>query len=106
MPVLAIARSLPWPFAWRLGLALAEVVLAAATLVGSVIVGHELSLWRDWYGNPATPKIWAPTARPSSSHGIDVVAPWNARMRRARLSAGPSRARASARYGLTLLASD
>jgi len=63
--LMAVAHRLPLPFVGRLGLAFAEIVLASATLVGSVILGHELKEWRDWYWDPGTARIWAPTPKPT-----------------------------------------
>jgi hypothetical protein len=65
MPI-AVARHVPWSFFGRLGLAFAEIVLAAATLVGSVILGHELKAWRDWMSDPGTVNIWGPTPKPTA----------------------------------------
>jgi len=72
MAIATIARHVPWAFFGRLGLALAEIVLAASTLVGSVILGHELRDWREWYADPGTEKPWAPTPKPSP---IEIAAP-------------------------------
>ena len=62
------------PFTGRLSIALAEIVLASAALVGSVILGHELKEWRDWYWDPSTPRLWEPTPRPTASP-IEAVEP-------------------------------
>ena len=66
-----VAHRVPLPFLGRLGLAFAEIVLAAATLVGSVILGHELKAWRDWMMDPATTNIWAPTPRPTPAESFE-----------------------------------
>jgi hypothetical protein len=71
MPIATIARHVPWSFFGRLGLAFAEIVLAASTLVGSVILGHELKEWRAWYADPGTEKPWAPTPKPSAMPPVD-----------------------------------
>ena len=71
---IAIARQ-AWPFMGRLAIALAEIVLASAALVGSVILGHELREWRDWYWDESTPRLWAPTPKPSPSLGIEIAPP-------------------------------
>jgi hypothetical protein len=71
MPIATIARHVPWSFFGRLGLALAEIVLAASTLAGSVILGHELKAWREWYADPATERFWAPTPKPSATPPVD-----------------------------------
>ena len=36
-------------FAGRLVTAFVELTLAAAVLVGAIVVGHDLREWRDWY---------------------------------------------------------
>jgi hypothetical protein len=74
MPITVVAR-MPWPFLGRLGLAFAEIVFAATTLAGSVIVGHELKEWRDWFWDSGTARIWAPTPKPSPSAPADFAAP-------------------------------
>ena len=72
--LVAVAHRVPWPFMGRLGLAFAEIVLASATLAGSVIVGHELKEWRDWFWDPGTSRIWAPTPAPSPT-SLEVTPP-------------------------------
>jgi hypothetical protein len=52
------------PFIARLGIAFVELVVAASVVAGSIVVGHELKEWREWYGDPATHRPWAPTPRP------------------------------------------
>ena len=74
MPVATIVRHVPWAFIGRLGMAFAEIVLAGSTLVGSVILGHELRDWREWYADPGTEKFWAPTPKPSAP-AVEIVAP-------------------------------
>lgn len=75
MSITVIVERLPLPFAGRLTLALAEIVLAVAVLAGSVILGHELRAWRDWYWAPGTERLWAPTPRPSVSPPVDLPEP-------------------------------
>jgi hypothetical protein len=36
-------------FGGRLVVALVELTLAAAVIVGAIAVGHDLREWRDWY---------------------------------------------------------
>ena len=72
--LVTVAHRLPLPFVGRLGLAFAEIVLATATLVGSIIVGHELKEWRDWYWDPGTARIWAPTPKPTATP-LEVAEP-------------------------------
>jgi hypothetical protein len=37
----------------RLGMALTEVTVAAAIVIGAIVVGHDLREWRTWYhGRP------------------------------------------------------
>lgn len=59
--LLAPARLPPFDAARRVAIACAEIALAAAVLIGSVVVGHELREWRAWYGDPGTAHPWAPT---------------------------------------------
>jgi hypothetical protein len=60
MRALVIAeRSMP--FAGRVATAFVEVVLAAAVIVGAIVVGHDLRAWRDWY--PSAYHPWAEGAR-------------------------------------------
>jgi hypothetical protein len=72
---IAIAARQAWPFLGRLGIAFAEIVLAAAAIVGSVILGHELREWRDWYWDPSTPRLWEPTPSPSAPAAFEAPAP-------------------------------
>ncbi len=37
------------PFVGRLVTAFVELTLAAAVIMGAVVVGHDLREWRDWY---------------------------------------------------------
>ncbi len=69
---LSLVRLLPLPFIGRFGQAFVEIVLAAAMLAGSVVVGHELKVWRDWYSDPATAHPWAPTPVPSAVPEADA----------------------------------
>ncbi len=73
MPIATFARHVPWQFFGRLSLAFAEIVLATSTLVGSVILGHELKAWREWYADPGTAKPWAPTPKPSAP--VEIAEP-------------------------------
>jgi hypothetical protein len=50
-------------FIGRLATALVELTLAAAVLVGGIVVGHELREWRDWY--PTAYHPWNPSAAPT-----------------------------------------
>jgi hypothetical protein len=75
MSVGAIVHQLPLPFAGRLTLALVEIAVAVAMLVGSVILGHELKAWRDWYGDPGTARPWAPTPRPTVPPTFELTEP-------------------------------
>jgi len=68
--LIALLGLLPWPFIGRLGIAFTEITLSVVVLASSVIVGHELKAWRDWFWDPVTTHPWAPTPRPSSG---DVV---------------------------------
>jgi hypothetical protein len=52
------------PFAGRLATAFIEVVLAAAVIVGAIVVGHDLREWRDWYKDAYHP--WLAGPRPAS----------------------------------------
>lgn len=52
------------PFIGRLVTAFVELVLAAAVVVGAIVVGHELREWRDWYPNAYHP--WTDGARSAS----------------------------------------
>lgn len=68
-------RQVALPFAGRLTVAFVEIVLAASMLVGSVILGHELKEWRDWFWDPGTTHIWAPTPKPSPAVPLEVTSP-------------------------------
>jgi hypothetical protein len=61
----ASVRVLPLPFLGRLATAFVEITLAAVFLSGSVVVGHHLKTWRDWYAAPGITHPWAPTPSPS-----------------------------------------
>ncbi len=37
------------PFLGNLVAAFVEITLAAAVIVGAIVVGHDLREWRDWY---------------------------------------------------------
>lgn len=62
-----LVRLFPAAFLGRLATALVEIVVAAAILSSSVVIGHELQAWRDWYGAPGTAHPWAPTPAPSAA---------------------------------------
>jgi hypothetical protein len=61
-----LVRLFPAAFLGRLTTAFVEILAAVAILSSSVIVGHELQAWRDWYGAPGTAHPWAPTPAPSA----------------------------------------
>ena len=48
MPASAVAQSAT-SFVGRLVIAFVELTLAAAVIVGAIVVGHDLHEWRDWY---------------------------------------------------------
>jgi hypothetical protein len=52
------------PFVGRLVTAFVELTLAAAVIVGAIVVGHELRGWRDWYPNAYHP--WLDGQRPTT----------------------------------------
>jgi len=60
-----LVRLLPWPFLGRLGIAFTEITLSVVVLSGSIVVGHELKAWREWFWDAETAHPWAPSARPS-----------------------------------------
>ena len=55
----------PLAFLARCGTAFVEIVLAIVIIGGAVVVGHDLRQFRDWYGDPGTTHLWAPTPVPS-----------------------------------------
>ncbi|HEY6959684.1 MAG TPA: hypothetical protein VI814_12745 [Candidatus Limnocylindria bacterium] len=55
----------PLAFLGRCSVAFVEVALAVAVLCGAVVVGHDLRQFREWYGDPGTTHLWAPTPAPS-----------------------------------------
>lgn len=65
----------PLGFAGRCAIAFVEIVLAAAILMSSVVVGHELRTWREWYAAPTTIRFWAPTPSPSPLVDTSVTTP-------------------------------
>ena len=67
-----MVRTEVLPFSGRLAIAFVELVLAAIVLSGSVVLGHELKSWREWYYDPATEHPWAPTPRPSPAPEVDA----------------------------------
>ena len=76
--ILAVARLVPVSLGRRLLVAALEIALAGVVLSGSVILGHELREWREWYGDPGTAHPWAPTRAPSpapSAAPVEVRAP-------------------------------
>jgi hypothetical protein len=52
------------PFVGRLVTAFVELTLAAAVIVGAIVVGHDLREWRDWY--PTAYHPWTDTQRPTT----------------------------------------
>ena len=62
---LTLVRLLPARPLARLAVAFVELSIAAVVLSGSVILGHELREWREWYGDAGTVHPWAPTPKPS-----------------------------------------
>jgi hypothetical protein len=50
------------PFFGRVATALVELTLAAAVIVGAIVVGHDLREWRDWY--PSVYHPWRDAPRP------------------------------------------
>ena len=52
------------PFVGRLVTAFVELTLAAAVIVGAIVVGHDLREWRDWYPNAYHP--WLDGQRPTT----------------------------------------
>lgn len=56
------------PFVSCLATAFVEVALAAAVIVGAIVVGHDLRAWREWYPTSYHPWIDAPRPAP----GVDV----------------------------------
>jgi hypothetical protein len=52
------------PFVGRLVTAFIELTLAAAVIVGAIVVGHELREWRDFYPNAYHP--WLDDQRPAT----------------------------------------
>ncbi len=61
---LVLARS--FPFLGRCAVAFIELVVAAAIIVGSVVVGHDLAAFRAWYSAPTTIHHWVPMPQPST----------------------------------------
>jgi hypothetical protein len=64
---LTLVRLFPAAFLGRLATAFVEIVVAAAILSSSVVIGHQLHAWRDWYGAPGIAHPWAPTPVPSAA---------------------------------------
>jgi len=52
------------PLVGRLVTAFVELTLAAAVIVGAIVVGHDLREWRDWY--PTAYHPWIDTQRPTT----------------------------------------
>lgn len=49
----SIAVERTTAFLGRLGMALTELAVAGAIIVGAIVVGHDLREWRTWYhGRP------------------------------------------------------
>ena len=63
MPASAVAQSAT-SFGGRLVIALVEITLAAAVMVGAIVVGHDLREWRDWY--PTAYHPWTDVQRHAS----------------------------------------
>ena len=63
---LALARTPAVAFVGRCAVALVEITLAIAVLAGAIVAGHDLRQFRDWYGDPTTTHLWAPTPAPSA----------------------------------------
>ena len=51
-------------FVGRLVTAFVELTLAAAVIVGAIVVGHDLREWRDWY--PSAYHPWTDVQRPTT----------------------------------------
>jgi len=51
-------------FGGRLVTAFVELTLAAAVIVGAIVVGHDLREWRDWY--PSAYHPWTDVQRPTT----------------------------------------
>jgi hypothetical protein len=64
-PIVALLRLLPWAFFGRLIIAFTEITLAVFVVSSSIVVGHELKAWREWFWDPDTTRPWAPTPQPS-----------------------------------------
>ena len=60
----SIAVQQATPFAGRLVIAFVEITLAAAVMVGAIVVGHDLREWRDWY--PTAYHPWTEVQRHAS----------------------------------------
>ena len=58
----AVERSVG--FLERCAIALVEMTLAAAVIVGAIVVGHELREWREWYPQAGHP--WLETPAPAT----------------------------------------
>jgi hypothetical protein len=54
-----VQRSLS--FVDRLVIAFVELTLAAAVIIGSIVVGHELREWREYYPTAYHPWLQTPT---------------------------------------------
>ena len=48
----------------RVATALVELTLAAAVIIGAIVVGHELREWREWY--PQADHPWLETPAPAT----------------------------------------
>jgi hypothetical protein len=64
--ITAFLGVFPTAFVGRLLQASVEIVLAAVVLSGSIVVGHDLKEWREWYADPGTAHPWAPTPAPNA----------------------------------------
>jgi len=83
--VVALVRLLPLALMGRLAIAFTEITLAVFVVCSSVVVGHQLKAWREWFYDPETTHPWAPTPKPSPSE-----------VARTQASAAPTIATASA----------
>jgi len=65
--VVALVRLLPLALMGRLAIAFTEITLSVFVVSSSVVVGHQLKAWREWFYDPETTHPWAPTPKPSPS---------------------------------------
>jgi hypothetical protein len=55
------------PLVGRLATAFVELTLAAAVIVGAIVVGHDLREWRDWYPNAYHPWLEGALTEPEAT---------------------------------------